>query len=82
LITAVVMLFQGGLSAITTGWVPLAILLGVTAFFKIKFFWPVYRMKPIKKLVKFMIIHYLSKWNFIKGGLDGQKKFGTLNVEG
>jgi hypothetical protein len=29
-----------------------------------------------------MTIAYLSKWNFIKGGLDGQKKFGTVNVEG
>ncbi len=82
LITAVTMFIQGGLSAIIAGWIPLAVLVVLTGFFKIKFFWPVWKMKPMTKLVKFMWIHYMSKWNFIKGGLDGMKKFGPINIEG
>jgi cellulose synthase/poly-beta-1,6-N-acetylglucosamine synthase-like glycosyltransferase len=82
LITAVAMLAKGGISAIIAGWVPLVALLALAGIFKIKFFGPVFKMKPITKLVKFMWIHYMSKWNFIKGGLVGMRKFGPINIEG
>jgi len=29
-----------------------------------------------------MWIHYMAKWNFVKGGLDGMKKFSRINIEG
>jgi len=82
LVAGVAMLLSGGIPAIIAGIVPLAVLAVLAGVFKVRFFWPVYKMKPITKMFKFMWIHYMMKWNFIKGGLDGQKKFGTLNVEG
>jgi glycosyltransferase involved in cell wall biosynthesis len=71
--------FVGG---IVSGMLPLAIWLGLTVFFAGKFFIPAFKIKPRAKLLTWMKIQYLSKWSFIKGGLDGQKKFGTINVEG
>jgi len=71
-----------GPALIIENWIPLAAAVVITGFFKIKFFWPVWKMKPKRKLFKYMIIHYFSKWNFIKGGLAGMKKFGAINIEG
>ena len=83
IITAAAMAIAGkGLGVIAANWIPLVILLALAGIFKIKFFGPVWKMKPKKKLFKFMIIHYMSKWNFIKGGLAGMKRFGIVNIEG
>jgi len=71
--------FVGG---ITAGLMPIGITAAVFAFFFIKFFMPSFKIKPHGKVITWMMIQYMSKWNFIKGGLDGQKKFGTINVEG
>ena len=63
-------------------WLPNVITLALTLIFGLRFFWPCFKIKPAGKLLTWMTIAYMSKWNFIKGGLDGQKKFGTVNVEG
>jgi glycosyltransferase involved in cell wall biosynthesis len=63
-------------------WAPNVVTLALTLFFGLRFFGPCFKIKPAGKLLTWMTIAYLSKWNFIKGGLDGQKKFGTVNVEG
>lgn len=81
-IATVVLAMLRGFSIAQFSWVPVYVAAGLWLFFNIKFFLPVFKMKPISKIPGFMYIHYMSKWNFIKGGLDGQKKFGTLNVEG
>jgi len=83
LISLIYFLIKGGLSAILANWLFLLITLLLTAFFKIRFFLPVLKMKPKLKIFKYGIIHYFSKWSFIKGGLDGMKKFGPIiNIEG
>lgn len=81
-VTVLVTFILFGLTGILNALLPIGILLGVTALLKIKFFWPVFKMKPSSKMFGFMWIHYMSKWNFIKGGLDGMKKFGITNIEG
>jgi cellulose synthase/poly-beta-1,6-N-acetylglucosamine synthase-like glycosyltransferase len=67
---------------IVNHWMPNLITLALTLIFGYRFFAPCFKIKPAGKLITWMTIAYLSKWNFIKGGLDGQKKFGTINVEG
>ncbi len=74
--------FKQGLTGIINNWLLLLSLLLLTGFFKIKFFLPVFKMKPKRKFFKFATLHYFSKLNFIKGGLAGMKKFGTINIEG
>ncbi|HDQ26744.1 MAG TPA: glycosyltransferase [bacterium] len=72
----------GGLAAVIGGIAPIIILLGLVLIFGLKFFLPVFTMKPPSKLLKYMWIHYMAKWNFVKGGLDGMKKFSRINIEG
>jgi glycosyltransferase involved in cell wall biosynthesis len=72
----------GGLKAIGANPVSVIVLGVLWLFFSFRFYAPVFKMKPIYKLPKFMWIHYMSKWNFIKGGLVGMKKFGPINIEG
>ncbi len=79
LITLVVSAFVGGIIANFT---PLAVLFGLALFFTGKFFIPSFKVKPRAKLFTWMTIQYMSKWNFIKGGLDSQKKFNAINLEG
>lgn len=81
-IATVTLALLRGFSIGQLSWIPVYAAAAVWLFFNIKFYLPVFRMKPITKIPKFMVIQYLSKWNFIKGGFDGQKKFGTLNIEG
>lgn len=82
LISLIFIFIKDGLSGIINNWIFLLVLLLLTGFFKLKFFWPVFKMKPKIKFFKYAMIHYFSKWNFIKGGLAGMKKFGTINIEG
>lgn len=82
ILTLVANLFIGGIPSIVSSFWSWGILFAVAATFKLRFFAPVFKIKPGSKLFTWMFIAYLSKWNFIKGGLDGQKKFGTINIEG
>jgi dolichyl N-acetyl-alpha-D-glucosaminyl phosphate 3-beta-D-2,3-diacetamido-2,3-dideoxy-beta-D-glucuronosyltransferase len=82
ILTLVVNLLTGGIPGIVGNFIGWGTQLALAVIFALRFFAPVFKIKPGSKLLTWMKIAYLSKWNFIKGGLDGQKKFGTLNVEG
>ncbi len=81
-VTIVVNLLMGGVSGIVGNFIGWGTQLALAVIFGLRFFAPVFKIKPGNKLLTWMTIAYFSKWNFIKGGLDGQKKFGTINIEG
>ena len=82
ILTAGIIFITGGLSALLGAKITLIVLAALWLFFTLKFFFPVFKMKPFWKLFTYMWIHYMSKWNFIKGGIAGMQKFGTINIEG
>ncbi|MCE5300371.1 MAG: glycosyltransferase [Spirochaetia bacterium] len=67
---------------ILVNWIPNTVTFVLSLIFGLRFFGSALKVKPTSKIITWMTIAYLSKWNFIKGGLDGQKKFGTINIEG
>ncbi len=81
-VTILTNLLTGGIPGIIGNFLGWGIQLALAIVFGMRFFAPCFKIKPAGKLLTWMTIAYMSKWNFIKGGLDGQKKFGTINVEG
>jgi len=60
---------------------PLAVsgaLLGGTAG---SYFWPCLRLRPRHKFFTWCKIRYLSNWAFLRGALEGCRRFGSICVE-
>ena len=47
----------------------------------VKYFYPVLKIKPLVYFFSFAKVRYLSNYSFIKGAIDGTKKFGTICIE-
>lgn len=55
--------------------------LGLFALSAAAYFAPCLRLKPRRRLLTWCKIRYLTNWAFIRGALDGSRKFGALCVE-
>jgi len=55
----------------------LAVTLGAAA----AYFSPCLRLRPLGKLLTWCKIRYLTNWAFLRGALDGSKRFGAICVE-
>ena len=45
------------------------------------YFSPCLRLRPLRKLLTWCKLRYLTNWAFIKGALDGCRKFGGICIE-
>ncbi len=72
----------GAIAAVSSGALPLfvgsAALLAVAAG---AYFSPCLKLKPARNILTWCKIRYLTNWAFIRGALDGCKKFGTICIE-
>ena len=45
------------------------------------YFSPCLKLRPLSKLLEWCKIRYLTNWAFVKGALDGARRFGTVCIE-
>ncbi|MCX5686530.1 MAG: hypothetical protein NTW09_03620, partial [Candidatus Omnitrophica bacterium] len=75
----VVNLLQTLLTRNLTVW--LWIWLALAAFFKYRYFRPMFGLSPRSKFLKWCWIRYVSNWALMKGGFKGGKTFGVIYLE-
>lgn len=75
-------LLAGGTTALTPAARPLVgASLALAAGSALSYFSPCLKLKPTNKLLTWCKIRYLTNWAFIRGALEGTRKFGALCVE-
>jgi len=75
----VVNLLQALFTHNLTAW--LWIWLALAAFFKYRYFRPMFGLSPRSKFLKWCWIRYVSNWALMKGGFKGSKTFGVIYLE-
>lgn len=72
----------GALSVVNPAVLPfLAASATVLAASALSYFAPCARLRPSDRFLRWCKIRYLSNWAFIKGAVDGTKKFGPVCIE-
>jgi hypothetical protein len=66
-------------TGVVTWWLPAWLLL--SAFFKWRYFRPMFKLVPKSKFLKWAWIRYVSNWALMKGGFKGGKTFGVIYLE-
>lgn len=73
---------SGIASAFTPGAFPVLVAsLGLFGFFAGAYFAPCLLLQPRSRLLTWCRIRYLSNWAFLRGALDGSRRFGALCIE-
>lgn len=52
-----------------------------TCAFALAYFWPVFTLRPVSKLLRWARIRYISNWALMRGGFKGMRTWGVIYIE-